>query len=217
MPRAVVLALVACATMFMPGPAHAGEPTRVELGWRIGVAVPGGDAIGAPPLLRSVPLDYVVRAALPLWLDAGVRVGGRMLVGAALWYARAIPSPELGCPASSPSCAAEDVFAGAQLQYRLPTRPALEPWAGIGIGYESLGVRSALQGGRFDGLAAPLQAGADYRPAPSIAIGLFAALVFGAFLGCASASGGTCTIPQLGLHEWATFGVKATFATRVGP
>ena len=102
------------------------------------------------------------------------------------------------------------------MQYRVRTRSALDPWVGIGLGYERLGVRDALQGGSFDGLAALLQVGVDYRPVPGIAVGLFGALTLGAFLGCANASGGSCTIPQVGMHEWATLGVKATFAARVG-
>jgi hypothetical protein len=215
--RRAVVALLAWATLLAPAVAWAGEPTRLELGWRVGIAVPAGDAIGAPPLWRSVPMDSVVHTALPVWLDAGFRFGGRVLVGAAFEYARAVPSPRLGCPPPLPSCSAEDVFAGAQLQYRVPTRLGLEPWAGIAIGYEGLGIRDALQGGRFDGVAVPLQIGADYRAAPGIAIGAFGMLTGGTFLGCSSAFGGTCSIAQVGLHEWVTFGVKATFAMRVGP
>lgn len=220
MRRAVIVSLLARfvgATFFVPAIAHAGEPAHLELGWRVGIATPAGDAVGAPPLWRSVPMDSVVHIALPLWLDAGIRFGRQVLLGAAFEYAHAVPSPRLGCPPPLPSCSAEDVFAGAQLQYRIVTRPGLDPWAGLAIGYEGLGVRDALQGGRFDGLAVPLQIGADYRPAPGMAIGAFGALTLGSFLGCASTSGGTCTVPQVGMHEWVTFGVKATFATGGGP
>jgi hypothetical protein len=187
------------------------DARAIELGWRAGYALPAGDAIGAPGGQRALALGDVVTAALPLALEAGYRLARPVVVGAYVGYARALLGTLQGCPVPGVNCWASRVVAGAQAQIHALPRAALDPWAGLAVGYEVLDVDSQLGGGSLRGGEVTGQAGVDWRAQARVAIGPFVDVGAGWFLACTNSSGAPCTLPAIGQHEWVTVGLRAAF------
>jgi len=103
---------------------------------------------------------------LPLWADAGYRLSKRFTVGAYFQYGFLFV-PEDRC--SSPpltGCTAHDIRFGAELHFHILPLSAVDPWVGLGIGYEAstLTIRNEEQSAtRTNGglEIANLQLGAD--------------------------------------------------------
>jgi len=101
---------------------------------RFGVAFP--TSVGFDPVLRVV--------AYPIWLDAGVRIGPLVFVGAYLSFAPASATPNLPISRVGPcdvNCYARVYRFGVQVQLHpalvsLGPGLALGPWVGVGTGYE---------------------------------------------------------------------------------
>ena len=109
----------------LPPPPESGA----EIAARVGYGLPAGN------ITSGVAVNDIVSGNIPLQLDAGWRVNHRWFAGAFLHYGLAITK---GCPAGS-SCSGFDLRTGLEAQYHpLPKDRALDPWAGLGIGYEIL-------------------------------------------------------------------------------
>ncbi|HSP19902.1 MAG TPA: hypothetical protein VLQ79_10320 [Myxococcaceae bacterium] len=110
-------------------------PVHFEAGLRAGVAFPIGNAVGprtdAP---AGTPLSDLVSWGLPLQLDAGARVGP-VFVGGYLSWAYGKPGRAF-TGATSPS--ASDVRFGFEVLWHFAPDRAVDPWAGLGVGYEWL-------------------------------------------------------------------------------
>jgi hypothetical protein len=111
---------------------------------------------------------------------------------------------------------------GVQFHYHFLPDQTIDPWAGIGAGYEILtnsasdssGIESAsvsYSGFQF----VNFQVGGDYKGAPNAGIGPFVMLSLGEYSNCsASVPSGTapsCSIPKTALHEWLTFGIRGAY------
>ena len=188
---------------------------KVELGARAGYALPIGSA------LDGTKLSSMTDGQVPLWVDAGLRVGSHWFFGAYGNVGYAIPTGS-ACPTGA-SCSGSDVRVGLEAQYRFLAAPRLEPWIGVGAGYEWLHLSESL--GR-ESLDATLhgfelfnvQAGADYRLCKGISVGPFAALSVGeytnesvSFSSGDGSSSRSSTIDNTALHEWLTLGVRGRF------
>lgn len=121
------------------------------------------------------------------------------------------------------SCSATDIRLGLQGQYHfLPGRP-VDPWLGLGAGYEWLSdsrtgggstIKDSIQGIEFFNL----QGGADFKVTGGFTLGPFASVSFGQY---SSATLGGDGIAETNLslkdktsHEWILFGVKGSFGFR---
>jgi hypothetical protein len=176
-----------------------------------------GDAVGAPSGWPTLPLGDVVTAGLPVWIDAGYRLGPHLLLGAAFEYAHALVSVREGCQVPGFRCSANDVIAAAQAHYHpLPGR-WLDPWLGLAIGYEALGVSTQVSGGSYSGVDVVFQVGCDWKPTPTVGVGPFLVLAAGPYVSCNSSTGAACSVGTPGVHEWLTVGVRAAYDFRLGP
>jgi hypothetical protein len=204
-------AIVAAA--FTPSGAHAADdtPSGVELGLRIGYALPVGSIELGGPALHDI-----FSGVLPIWIDAGYRLSPHWLFGAYFQYGVGFLQDFRFCSFASTGCDGSDVTFGAQVHYHvLPTR-SFDPWVGAGVGYEilnyELGRDFTRQG--FNGVQFFVgQAGLDFKGTPKWGIGPMIATSVGMFSSCSQYYPGDCSIggPSLSLHAWVTLGLRGAY------
>jgi len=120
-----------------------------------------------------------------------------------------------------------DLMFGVDVQYHFLPAARLDPYLGLGIGYEILNFSlsqngangsMSLDGGQF----LNLQVGADYKAIPNLGIGPFVMFSLGQYSHCSrkDAAGTYCdfsvppsggTLPQQALHEWLMLGLRGAF------
>jgi outer membrane protein len=142
-------------------------PSGLRIGLRSGLALPIGEAFTAGGALSSTVTGYV-----PVRLDLGLRYRRHVYVGVVAQLGYVVPA---GCP-SGGSCSGTDARLGVLLAFHLlPTR-LVDPWLGIGMGYETLSITRAMGGASVDFTARglellDLEVGADVRPTPALRLG----------------------------------------------
>jgi len=173
---------------------------KIVLGLRLGYGLPMGDA------MESVALSDGVSGMIPIWLDLGYMVTPNIMVGAYGQYGL-VSLKNCG----GADCSGHDLRFGVQGQYLLSPGEQLDPWFGLGIGYESLSTTIASTDYGLSGLEfANLQAGLDYAVMPALGVGPFLSLSFGKY-GSASQDGNSVDINQTAMHEWLTLGLRGAF------
>lgn len=214
--------VAAAGVVFTCGTAMAdATPTGLEVGLRTGYAIPLGAAVGGGTN-GSGDLSKVYNGVIPIWVDAGYRLNPNMMIGAYFQYGIGMlnNSAFQGCGQGGVSCSGNDMKIAAQFHYHLMPDQTIDPWAGIGIGYEIASV-SASAGGQSAGSSFSgfqffdIQAGADYKVMPNLGIGPFIDFSLGQFSNCsysgAASSLGSCKIAQTAMHEWFTIGIKGAY------
>jgi hypothetical protein len=197
-------------------------PTGIEVGLRSGYAIPLGNSTGAPSGQTAPSLSDSISGMIPIWVDAGYRLNPNMMIGAYFQYGIAMVNTGkvTGCSQNGVSCSANDLMFGAQFHYHLMPDQTIDPWAGIGVGYEilnaseSAGGQSASQS--FSGFQfVNLQIGGDYKVLPNLGVGPFVMFSLGEYSNCSTSvpgvTTGSCTIPNTALHEWLTFGIRGAY------
>ena len=211
------------------------------LGLRFGFAMPMGNFVGestttvggTTTTTPSYPLSDLFSGKIPILIEAGYEVSSHLVLGLYGSYGFIIDKTgDKGC-APGLDCSDRDVELGIQGVYRfLPGRP-IDPWLGLGIGYEW---ESFSQKGTLTDTSPPvsytfsgqdkgpqylkLQGGADFVAAQPLGVGPFVSLSFakytsitqdnGTFDGMTT-QGSTTDVPNTAFHEWFTFGVRGTF------
>src|SRR4051794_13939938 len=106
-----------------------------RLALRTGFAVPIGQTFAA-----SGAIDDTVTGYVPVRLDLGYRIAHHFYVGVAAQLADVVPS---GCT-SGMSCSGSDLRFGVMVAYHLLPRSIVDPWLGIGMGFEQLTVSRSI-------------------------------------------------------------------------
>lgn len=206
-------------------PAAKGDGKFV-LGLRLGYALPMG-AVAENNDGSSSNMSDTVSGHVPIWIDAGYMLSSDVMFGFYTQYAFggvAGPLKAQCAQASSAgiSCSASDVRFGIQFQYHSARGQKVDPWLGVGVGYEWLTVN--VSGAGQDGSTTAqgfeffnLQAGLDFKASHDWGFGPFISFSLGQY-GSTSNSGSVARVSPGGdianpaLHEWLTFGVRGTFA-----
>ncbi|HEY4157521.1 MAG TPA: hypothetical protein VGM29_05465, partial [Polyangiaceae bacterium] len=165
--------------------------------------------------VTGTKLSDLVSGGVPIQVDAGYMVTPNVLVGLYGQYAFV---SEKNCDAGA-SCSAHDIRLGVQAQYHIMPDQAVDPWLGLGIGYEWLGDSESAGGVSQDTTIKGLeflnvQGGADFQVANALTVGPFLNLSLAQFssfstsgpLGTTSGS-----FDNKAMHEWITIGAKGTF------
>lgn len=202
-----------------------------ETGLRLGLGVPLGKG-GRDLLGGERNLNDLTSWRAPLWIDVGYRFSPVTTFGA---YA------QLGVGGNGDSCAGEcdwsDLRIGVQGQWRLAPGSAVDPWIGLGLGYEWLSFRTLLRVPLPDpepdepadvpvraaellgGPEVTLQAGLDFRVEDSFSVGPYASATLGQYLSagikCDPADFGCVEAPSIdgsGLHSWLGIGLRGSYA-----
>ena len=204
-----------------PKPASDAAPTsdaggRFVIGLRLGFALPIGDAV------KDNPLGDYVSGVIPIWLDLGYMVTRNIMVGVYGQYGFGLTKSkfkdDFGIP-SAASTSASDIRFGAQAQYHLKPGESMNPWFGLGFGYEIGSATASLAGhemtvsGRgFEYVN--FQGGLDFKVNSLMGIGPFLSFSLGKYdsykitqTGRSSLSG---DISETAMHEWLVLGVCST-------
>jgi hypothetical protein len=186
-----------------------GAPTnrRFVLGLRPVV----GWSIAMGGLAKGSKLKDMVVGVVPVWLDLGYMVTPNLMVGLYALYA------------TLPDFSRIDIRLGVQALYHPLRAGIMDPWFGLGIGYERLKASETVWTGftsqteysqTLKGIElANLQAGLDFKPAPMIGVGPYVSFSLGQYWTWDSnvpyGGGRSGSIDQKAIHEWLTFGVHA--------
>jgi len=181
-----------------------------EAAFRSGIMIPAGD-VG-----KDVRLSDYSGLAFPLWVDVGYRFADKFFVGASALYAFGLlgDTYKNQCSANGLSCSNYGVQVGGQLQYHPLGRVQVDPWVGIGFGYEW--VTTKISGGGqstsvtlhgWDFLQ--LQVGVDFALGSLVRLGPFAGFIMGQYDKIDSAYG-SIDISDKALHYWFSVGLKLT-------
>jgi len=219
----IMASVVAAGVLLTGGTALADDatPTGVELGLRAGYGIPLGSITGAPSGATAPAMSDYLSGMIPIQVDAGYRFNPNMMVGAFFQYGIGMLNtssgkPLAGCSASGVSCSGNDLAFGAQFHYHLMPDQTIDPWGGIGVGYEILNVSESAGGqsggGAFSGFQfVDLQLGADYKVMPNLGVGPYIGFSLGEYSSCSVQGASSCTINQTALHEWLTIGLRGAY------
>jgi hypothetical protein len=204
-----------------------GTPPAVEMGLRSGFAIPLGSAGAAfNDATKTSSLSDLVSGQVPLWFDLGVRITPSFYFGAFVQYGFAFIANGTTTGCGQPGvtgCSGSDIVVGGDFHVHFLPDGLMDPWAGVGIGYEWLNVDQTvgstseslqLRGWQF----LDVQLGADYKFTPSFGLGPFMAWSFGEY-STGSVTVGSQTsggdVKNATVHEWATFGLRGVFDVTV--
>jgi len=201
------------------------SPTGVELGIRSGYALPFGDVTGG----GGDALGHSVRGVVPIWIDAGYRLNPSIFVGASFQYGIGFVNTDhvANCSAGGvmsmgssfvQSCSASDLIFGIDFHYHLMPEQTVDPWAGVGVGYEIMNNSRGAMSVNYKGFQfLNVQLGADYKAMPNLGIGPFVMFSFGQFSNCSISGleGGDCNA-QTAMHEWLTLGIRGAYDINLG-
>jgi hypothetical protein len=172
---------------------------------------------------------------IPIWIDVGYKFTPNLMVGV---YGQYAPAGVKDCY-SNAECSAYAWRFGAQVQYEFSPEGPIDPWVGLGIGYEIAGAtitvkdvdvdtgepftqeaKYELKGFEF----ANLQAGFDYKFSPAVGLGPFVSFSLGRYAsgeqtvtlqqGTDPAVSGTKAggVTNKTMHEWLVLGVRGSFS-----
>ena len=191
-----------------PPPAPLAGDTGLTVGVRLGYAAPFGDA-------KTTALSDVVDRSLLLGADVGWFFGRHLYAGASFAYgfAHNATGAASTCPSTPDvACTASELRFGLAAHWHfLPTR-RLDPWVGLGVGYDVVNLRSSDGSGELVSSASlhgfdflDLSAGLDAKPAAWLGIGPY----LGASLGHYASD----TSPGSTTHGFITVGLRVRSGT----
>lgn len=198
-------------------------PHGFEAGVRLGYALPMGQITGSG---TNPALSNFYSGMVPLWFDVGYRASPHFYIGGYFQYGFAFIGPLSGTstgvsPCSTLDCSGNILAGGLDARYHVQPEETFDPWVGLGIGYEV--ANFTMSQGNSSGTLSfngfqflNLSLGGDLRASRSFAVGPYAMLSFGEYSTCGTsgaASSLNCNISQTALHEWLSFGVRASFDT----
>lgn len=165
---------------------RAEQDRGLSLGLRAGYGGPFG-RFGSLGKSEGGEVGDSVANVIPLQLDAGYFFNSHLSLGAFFQYGVGLLSED--CPDGG-SCSARQLRFGVNVAYHFQPTETLEPWVGLGVGYEVLdmnvstgeGGLSARVGTAVRGLEfASLQGGLDYRVSRTFSVGPFVTLTAGQY------------------------------------
>jgi hypothetical protein len=207
------LHLLAIAVVFPPV-AAAAAPTGPEIGLRVAYALPFGDIAG-DGTGGSIGVKDFFSGGVPVQIDLGYRFSPAVYAGVYGSYGFLIPA----CPDTA-ECSAHNYRLGLGFQFHLAPEADLDPWIGIGAGYEWL-TYNASGGGASQDLEvrgfefAHLELGADFAVAPGFKFGPFGSFSIGQYDKASTAGvfgSASGDFIEKKVHEWLMFGLRGAFS-----
>ncbi|HKU43463.1 MAG TPA: outer membrane beta-barrel protein, partial [Polyangiales bacterium] len=204
----------------------AAQDVAFEAAVRTGIGIPLGKVSD-----DGTDLNDIASLQIPLQLDVGVRLASNWFVGAYFQYGFGIVSDDATfCDDDDLldiDCSASDVRLGIQAHYHFSPRQSLDPWLGLGFGYEwatlsaeggNLEISSSVSGFEF----VSFQFGIDFEVSRHVRLGPFLSFSLAQFdessVECDGANvcsnvGVSGDIEDKALHEWLMLGVRVAFGT----
>lgn len=187
---------------------------RPELGLRTGWGVPFGEYVS------GARLSEYYQGQAPLWVDAGVRLNRHLFVGG--YFAYGVGRMADACP---DDCTGSVMRFGVDAQYHPSPDTIIDPWIGLGAGYEMSRIAyhptssrgfppgSTMHSSGFE--LANVQLGADLRVADGFALGPFVSWSLGRYDSLRLTwddgdSGDILQSDAKGFHQWLMLGVRGS-------
>jgi hypothetical protein len=208
-----VAAALACTSLS----ARADEERGLSAGVRVGYGAPIGNAY------TGKSLGDLQGGANPWWFDLGYRFNPHFYLGAFYQFAMTYP-PNHTCGTSpsgvAQSCDGNYQKFGIDAMYHILPKSLVDPWVGLGIGYEITRINYESNPGNETNYVArgwqyvDIQAGLDLLLSKRIPFGPFVDLSFSqyAYAHTGDQNGNTTDvfIPST-VHEWLTVGLRGMF------
>lgn len=221
------ISIAALAGMFtFSGLASAEEKTGLDVGVRLGYAIPfGASASTTNPATgqkEDFELSRAITGAVPIGLDVGYRVDPAFAVGLYGQYGFGFlsGSTKTSCDQANADCSVSDIRAGLQASY-IADLEDMEGWFGVTLGLERLATSIDAPTGEVKSVAMTLpdfgvQGGVGFKVTPTFSIGPFASFSLGRFsYGNAEFNDqsvhGHVPSDDRRFHEWLTLGVRGNF------
>jgi outer membrane protein W len=206
--------------------------TGLETDVSVGYAFPHGGISGA----SGDQVAKNISGMIPLHLAIGYRLLPKVMAGVYVEYGFGLvgstlrnlcDAAEAQFPTAGVSCSTHDLRLGIQGQYHLQPNATLDPWFGLGAGYEWMGVAATSSQRGVSGTGkgttrgfefANLQVGVDCALSNKLAVGPFigGTLARYATISVTSKSLGTkktttTDISHQTWHEWILSGIRAAY------
>jgi outer membrane protein W len=196
------------------------------LGVRAGFGLPLGNAVGEDEDGgEAQPLSDTVSAVIPLQLDLGYFINSNLYVGGSFQYGYGILNDEEGvCDTDGVSCNVSQMRFGLNLAYHFAPAAKMNPWVGVGVGYETLTLGASAE---EDGVEAEItstakgfefinaQGGLDFRLSDTISVGPFVTFTVAQYSSTSSrveldgeSEEDSADIENTAIHSWLYGGVK---------
>jgi len=204
--------------------APAADPGKIFIAARLGYAIPMGSSGKTSTGKDSAMSDYIT-GMIPIGLDLGYMVTPNVMLGLYGQYGF-VSLKDSAC--TGMSCSGSDLKFGVQGQYHISPTENINPWVGVGVGYEIYSQKGTSGGAEISeslkGMEyLNLQGGADFKLNSAVGIGPFINFSVGQYSSMsAKISGMAPLIPDQDIsqdvpsdrrtiHEWFTFGVRGAF------
>lgn len=215
-----VVAALALGAFSEPSTARA--QTGIEAGVRLGYGIPLGEAA------KDSDLGDGISGQIPIWLDLGYRPIDALMIGLYFQYGIGMIGSSFDdvCDVDGVDCSASDIRLGVQAHYHISPTEQLDPWIGLGIGYEWASISAEGMGAEitttFDGFEfLNLQGGLDISVAEHVKIGPFLSFSLGQYGSASSDCSGSAACGAVGsidgdiedkaIHEWLLIGVRGAY------
>ncbi len=209
--RPLLLAALLAASPASAATRAAPDDDGILFGLRGGWAIPFGDVV------RDAPLSELVDGKVPLWLEVGYRFNGYFR---STLYFELAPMSLVDCPTGA-ACSAFDVRSGLLFQLHPAPRSWLDPWLGVGFGFEHIQATAPPSTGTpdawelsWDGLELPVEAGLDLAISDVLTIGPYASASFAQFTSASARPPGGSTssgaVESRATHGWLQAGLRLT-------
>lgn len=204
-PVALLVAALSCA------PVQASADPLVRATVHAGFGLPLGSTD------KDTRLRTNAAAQIPVGVDVGVRVVRSLIVGVYAQYGAVITKSSGDwtsvCPVAD-DCTGTDTHVGVQAHYHFSPAQGVDPWVGMGIGYEWYSVHATRARYTWRGIEiANLEGGADFSLGRAVSVGPFLGVSVGQFskLSVDPASAGFGgPLENTGIHEWFSIGARGS-------
>jgi opacity protein-like surface antigen len=225
---ALVVAPALAADARAPDPVRIGG--RLHFALRTGFGLPLGRYANVQALAGVQDEDNAIAddtyGVIPIWFDAGYRLSDHLLLGGYFMFGIVLPKTAPadnplggGCPEGF-DCFATGVRLGVQAQYSFAPEGMLDPWLGVGMGYEW--VSTQLEGEVFSfpfesstRYSGPdllqLQGGVDFHTRSIFSVGPFGSVSAMRYTSCSLTLAGEesrCELEEGGWHGWLVLGMR---------
>ncbi|MCA1827415.1 MAG: hypothetical protein ABR567_03560 [Myxococcales bacterium] len=190
-----------------PPPRRPRATSSEDSGSGFGFGVRGAWAFARGDITPAEPLGNSEAGQLPLWVEAGYWFNRSLFAGAYYQYALGFPH----CLDGSTTCSSSGMRFGIEVLYNFMPDASLQPWVGLGAGYEIFN-RSRFGDETYKGFELlNLQIGLDFPVGKAFTLGPFASYQLLGKYGSFSASGVSNDIADSTGHSWLQVGLKAGF------